>query len=148
MLSKRAHTKKTFWNDGRENMRPPLPESPPEAARGPSVEVIIQRLFPFIKVPAFLFAPGAAAPEPRLPRWHEGPGTVASPTGGTGWRLGGAWPGSCRGVGVGYCCWIVAGADRSSHAEETSGPLPSRRVLSSSAHKRQIRKDNSSKPDL
>lgn len=34
-------------------MRPPLLESPPEAARGPSVEVIILRLFPFIKVPAF-----------------------------------------------------------------------------------------------
>jgi len=68
MLSKKAHTKKTFWNDGRENMRPPLLESPPEAARGPSVEVIILRLFPLIKVPAFLFAPdAAAAPEPRTP---------------------------------------------------------------------------------
>ena len=49
-------------------MRPPLLESPPEAARGPSVEVIILRLFPLIKVPAFLFAPdAAAAPEPRTP---------------------------------------------------------------------------------
>ena len=73
-------------------MRPPLPESPPEAARGPSVEVIILRLFPFIKVPAFLFAPGAAAaPEPRTPglSQREGAGAVSSPTWGTGRRRGG-----------------------------------------------------------
>jgi len=71
-------------------MRLPFLESPPEAARGPSVEVIIPRLFPFIKVPAFLFVPGAAAaPEPRtsgLSR-REGEGAVSSPTGG---RTGGA----------------------------------------------------------
>lgn len=70
-------------------MRTPLPESPPEAAGGPSVEVIIPRLFPLIKVPAFLFVPGvAAAPEPRTPglSQREGAGAVSSPTGGTGRR--------------------------------------------------------------
>ena len=83
MLSKKANTKKTFWNDWRENMRPPLLESPPEAARGPAVEVIIPRLFLFVKVSAFLFAPGAAAPEPRTPGLsrREGAGAVSSPTG-------------------------------------------------------------------
>jgi len=100
MLSKKAHTKKTFWNDGRENMRPPLPESPPKAARGPSVEVIIPRLFLFAKVPAFLFAPGAAAaPEPRLLPARGGGGGLL-PDGEIGQRRGGAWSGRCRGGGA------------------------------------------------
>ena len=89
-------------------MRPPLLESPPEAGRGPSVEVIILRLFPLIKVPAFLFAPGAAAPEPRTPGLsrREGAGAVSSPTGGQAGSSGGV-VGPLPGRGARGLLWVL-----------------------------------------